>query len=231
MRVTDNTQWPPLKIAFHFTVSVEQDFKHTWEWARSIYENTSRVKAGVVCSCACYSATFNLSASSTLLYPAYNKTYNSCAWFSLLSAAWVYYLALGSCKASYFIWHFGFVAWALVVLVFLFVRRCCRHFAILESKAWVNKVNDTRPLLFTFRVIVQPCCVAVSRLPYMLSPFSAVCVSIGSGSCVDVASSDLIGQVVTVTPQVMGANKEIKYPRVKLHRDQVWDQGKSVWTK
>ena len=45
--------------------------------------------------------------------------------------------------------------------------------------------------------------------------------SIGTGSCVDVAHSDLIGKVVTVAAQDMGANKEIKYPRVKLHRDQV----------
>ena len=48
-----------------------------------------------------------------------------------------------------------------------------------------------------------------------------MCVSIGSGSCVELQSSELIGKVVTVTPQDMGANKEIKYPRVKLHRDQV----------
>ncbi|XP_063674769.1 uncharacterized protein LOC134811671 isoform X2 [Bolinopsis microptera] len=63
----------------------------------------------------------------------------------------------------------------------------------------------------------------LTELPEDLAglPPAAVCVSIGASGCGNVASSELIGKVVTVTPRDMGANKEIKYPRVKIHRDQI----------
>ena len=63
----------------------------------------------------------------------------------------------------------------------------------------------------------------VWKSPLDLTPLiSAVCVSIpGSEPCCQVRDSDILGKVLTVTRENMGANKAVKYPRVKLHCDQV----------